>query len=103
MLQSFDITFEDIDSRNEDEKNDIDTIVSVTCINNRLKIPNTKRSKLEKDLNKFNVLRGSIIAGNDSTGLSKDFRLLLLKLSNSGHISKKECNEVLMEMLKLNL
>jgi hypothetical protein len=58
---------------------------------------------LEKDLNKFNVLRGSIISGNDSTELLKDFRRLLLHLTNENYISKKECNEVLMEMLKLNI
>ena len=103
LLQDIDISFEEIDNLNEDEKNDIDTIVSFTNINNRLKIPNTKRSKLEKDLHKFNVLRGSIIAGNDSALLLKDFRRLLLHLTNENYISKKECNEVLMEMLKLNI
>ena len=103
LLQDLDVSFEEIDALNEDEKNDIDTIVSFTNINNRLKIPNTKRSRLEKDLNKFNVLRGSIIAGNDSKDLLKDFRRLLLHLTNENYISKKECNEVLMEMLKLNI
>ena len=103
LLRDIDISFECIDSLNEDEKNDIDTIVSFTNINNRLKIPNTKRSKLEKDLHKFNVLRGSIIAGNNNTEMLKDFRRLLLSLTNENYISKKECNEVLMEMLKLNI
>ena len=103
LLQDLDVSFDEIDSLNEDEKNDIDTIISKTDINTRLRVPNTKRSRLEKDLNKFNVLRGSIIAGNDSKDLLKDFRLLLLKLSNSGYISKKETSEVLMEMLKLNI
>ena len=68
------ISFEDIDALNEEEKEQIDTIVSKTEITDRLKIPNTKRSKLEKDLHRFNVLRGSIIAGNDNIELLKDFR-----------------------------
>tara|TARA_R110001592_G_scaffold84637_4_gene250139 strand:- start:822 stop:1340 length:519 start_codon:yes stop_codon:yes gene_type:complete len=103
LLRQNPISFEDIDSLNEEEKEQIDTIVSKTDITDRLKIPNTKRSKLEKDLHKFNVLRGSIIAGNDSTELLKDFRLLLLHLTTENYISKKECNEVLMEMLRLNI
>ena len=103
LLQDLDVSFEEIDALNEDEKNDIDTIVSFTNINNRLKIPNTKRSRLEKDLNKFNVLRGSIIAGGDNIEMLRDFRKLLLSLSNSGYISKKETGEVLLEMLKLNI
>jgi len=103
LLQDLDVSFDEIDSLNEDEKNDIDTIISKTDINTRLRVPNTKRSRLEKDLNKFNVLRGSIIAGNDSKDLLKDFRRLLLHLTTENYISKKECNEVLMEMLKLNI
>ena len=103
LLQDVEVTFEEIDSLNEDEKNDIDTIISKTDIDTRLRVPNTKRSRLERDLNKFNVLRGSIIAGNNSTELLKDFRKLLLSLSNSGYISKKETGDVLLEMLKLNI
>jgi len=103
LLRQNPISFEDIDALTEEEKEQIDTIVSKTEITDRLKIPNTKRSKLERDLHKFNVLRGSIIAGNDSTELLKDFRRLLLHLTTENYISKKESNEVLMEMLKLNI
>ena len=103
LLQDVEVTFEEIDSLNEDEKNDIDTIISKTDIDTRLRVPNTKRSRLERDLNKFNVLRGSIIAGGDNIEMLRDFRKLLLSLSNSGYISKKETGEVLLEMLKLNI
>jgi len=103
LLRQNPISYEDIDALDEEEKEQIDTIVSKTEITDRLKIPNTKKTRLERDLNKFNVLRGSIISGNNSTELLKDFRLLLLKLSNSGYISKKETSEVLLEMLKLNI
>ena len=103
LLRQNPISFEDIDALDQEEKEQIDTIVSKTEITDRLKIPNTKKTRLERDLNRFNVLRGSIIAGNDSKDLLKDFRLLLLKLSNSGYISKKETSEVLLEMLKLNI
>jgi len=103
LLQDIEVTFEEIDALSEDERNIINQVVEKTEINTRLKIPNTKKTQLEKDLNKFNVLRGSIISGNDSTELLKDFRRLLLHLTNENYISKKECNEVLMEMLKLNI
>lgn len=103
LLQDLEVSFDEIDSLNEDEKNDIDTIISKTDIDTRLRVPNTKRSKLERDLHKFNVLRGSIIAGGDNISMLKDFRRLLLHLTNENYISKKECNEVLMEMLKLNI
>ena len=103
LLQDIDITFECIDSLSEDEKNVIDTIVSFTCINNRLKIPNTRRSKLEQKLNKFNVLRGSIIAGNDNENLLREFRVLLVELNTEGYISKKETSDILLQLMKLNI
>ena len=62
LLQDVEVTFEEIDSLNEDEKNDIDTIISKTDIDTRLRVPNTKKTRLERDLHKFNVLRGSIIS-----------------------------------------
>jgi len=103
LLRQNPISFEDIDALNEEEKEQIDTIVSKTEITDRLKIPNTKKTRLERDLHKFNVLRGSIISGGDNIEMLRDFRRLLLNLTNENYISKKECNEVLMEMLKLNI
>ena len=103
LLQDIDITFDEIDNLTEDEKNDIDTIVSVTEINTRLRVPNTKRSKLESKLNKFNVLRGSIISGNDNTEMLKDFRRLLVELNGEGYISKKETSDILLQLLKMNI
>jgi hypothetical protein len=48
-------------------------------------------------------LRGSIISGGDNIEMLRDFRRLLLHLTNENYISKKECNDVLMELLKLNI
>ena len=103
LLQDIEITFEEIDALSEDEKNDIDTIVSFTNINDRLKIPNTRRSKLEQKLNKFNVLKGSIIAGNDNENLLREFRMLLVELNSEGYISKKETADILLQLMKLNI
>ena len=103
LLQDVEVTFEEIDSLNEDEKNDIDTIISKTDIDTRLRVPNTKKTRLERDLHKFNVLRGSIISGGDNIAMLRDFRRLLLHLTNENYISKKECNDVLMELLRLNI
>jgi hypothetical protein len=91
FYRDIEVSFECIDSLNEDEKNDIDTIISKTDIDTRLRVPNTKRSRLEKDLHKFNVLRGSIISWEQFNRIApKDFRLLLLHLTNENYISKKE-------------
>jgi hypothetical protein len=43
------------------------------------------------------------MAGNDNEEMIKEFKVLLLKLSNSGHIDKKESNEVMTMLLQLGL
>ncbi len=103
LLQDLDVSFEEVDALNEDERNIINEIVEKTEINTRLRIPNTKRSKLEKKLNKFNVLRGSIIAGNNNENLLREFRMLLVELNSEGFISKKETSDILLHLLHLNI
>ena len=97
------MSFEEIDALNEEEREVINTIVEKTEINTRLKIPNTKKSRLEKDLHKFYVLEGSIISGNDNAELLKDFRRLLMRLSNEGYVSRKERNGIIYLLLHMNL
>ena len=49
------------------------------------------------------MLKGSIIAGNDSTELLKDFRRLLIELNGEGYVSKKETSDILLQMLQMNI
>ena len=103
LLQDIDVSFEEVDALNEDERNILNQIVEKTEINTRLRVPNTRRSKLEQKLNKFNVLRGSIIAGNNNENLLRDFRMLLVELNSEGYVSKKETSDILLQMLRMNI
>jgi hypothetical protein len=103
FISGQDILFEDVEVLNDDEKNYLAEIAEKCNINDRLRIPSPKLTKIQSDINKFNILRGEIIAGNDSKELIKDFKVLLLKLMNSKHISKSEGNEIMILMLQMNL
>ncbi len=95
--------FEDVEVLNDDEKDYLAEISEKCNINDRLRIPSPKLTKIQSNINKFNILRGEIIAGNDSKELVRDFKVLLLKLMNSKHISKSEGNEIMVTMLQLGL
>ena len=86
---------------NDDEKDYLSVMAEKVGINDRLKIPSPQLSKIQSEINKFNILRGEIIAGNDNKEMIKDFKVILLKLSNSGHIDKKEANDVMVMLLQL--
>ena len=97
------IEFEDIEKLDDNEKDYLADIAQRCDINDRLRIPSPKLTKIQSDINKFNILRGEIIAGNDSKELVRDFKVLLLKLMNSKHISKSEGNEIMVMLLQLGL
>ncbi len=103
FISGQDILFEDVEVLNDDEKDYLAEISEKCNINDRLRIPSPKLTKIQSNINKFNILRGEIIAGNDSKELVRDFKVLLLKLMNSKHISKSDGNEIMVTMLQLGL
>ena len=97
------IDYEDVNRLDDNEKNYLSQIAEKAEINDRLKIPSPKLTEIQSDINKFNIYRGQLMAGQDNQEMIKDFKVLLLKLSNSGHIDKKESNDVMTMLLQLGL
>jgi len=64
-------------------------------------VPNPQKEDEDKDINRFHILKGEIIAGNDSTPLAREFKGLLIKLMRQGRIPRREGNEILEELLHL--
>lgn len=95
--------YEDIDVLKEDEKIYIADILGKTKLDTKIKMPNPLKNKLQREADRFEVLKGQIMAGNDSRELLKEFKILLLKLTKEGRIPKRECNEILYELAVLNM
>jgi hypothetical protein len=93
--------FDNISGLNEDEKDKLFHICK-HCKVDTPAVPKSFRKGInEKEEDQFNILRGQIIAGNDSPVIAKEFKILLLKLMNSGRIPKRQANEILQELLIL--
>jgi len=93
--------FDNISGLNEDEKDKLFNICK-HCKVDTPAVPKSFRKGInEKEEDQFNILRGQIIAGNDSPVVAKEFKILLLKLMNSGRIPKRQANEILQELLIL--
>jgi hypothetical protein len=56
---------------------------------------------MEKDIHNFEVMKGEIMAGNDSIDMIKKFKLLILKLSKNGSLPKNDVHEILQELIVL--
>lgn len=103
LISNSEILFEDVERLNDNEKILLADLAQKCEINDRLKIPSPRLSKIQSQVNKFNVMRGEILAGNDSKEMVKDFKLMLLKFMNDGIVNKKEGNEIMTMLLQLGM
>jgi len=67
----------------------------------KISIPTPSKDSMDKDIHQFEVMKGEILAGNDSSVLIKNFKILLLKLSKSGALPKHEVSEIMEDLLTL--
>jgi hypothetical protein len=90
----------DFEMLTPDEKKKLHHITRMSRVEN-VDVPNPTKDAEEKELDRFNILRGEIIAGNDSSQIAREFKALLMKFVREGRIPKRQANEVLEEMLHL--
>ena len=101
FLNNQTIDFDDINKLNDEEKNYLSIMAEKCGVNDRLRLPSPLLSAQQQNINKFNLMRGQICAGNDNVGMIKEFKILLLKLMNSGHVNKKEGQGIMIMLLQL--
>ena len=70
-------------------------------IMDRLKLPTPKRTKDDEEENRFEILRGMVIAGNDNKEMIKEFKTMLVKFSNDGRIKKTDAREILLDLASM--
>lgn len=56
---------------------------------------------MEKDIHDFEVMKGEILAGNDSSELIKKFKLHLVRLSKTGTLPRSEVQDIMEELIQL--
>lgn len=97
VLEGKPIHVNDADTMDDQERSYLNHLSKKTGEDKfHLKLRNkTAAEKLEND---FNILKGQLVAGNDSPELIKEFRKVLLKLRNMNKISKSEVADVLIEL-----
>jgi len=93
--------FNELSNLSEDEKEYLHTVSSKAGIMDKLSVPTPSKDSMEQDVHQFNVMKGEILAGNDSSVLIKKFKLLLLKLSKNGSLPKRECQEIMEDLIQL--
>jgi len=96
-------SYDDILEMNDEERGFMHSLARKSRINDRIKIPAPNKDAHQKEMERFDILKGEILAGNDNKELIKEFKLKLLKLCKDGRIPRREVNEVLYDMMSVGL
>ena len=92
-------SYDQIDKLDNDERNQLHNILQLARLDDQFSVP--MPSDIDKDNNRFEILRGQIIAGNDNPDLIKDFKFLLMKLMTNGRIPRREGHDILSDLASL--
>jgi len=91
----------EINKLSEPEKMYLHKVCLKSNIIDKLNIPTPNKDYIEKELHKFEVMKGEIMSGNDNKDLIKNFKILIMKLSRNNILPKKEVSEILEELVEL--
>jgi len=93
--------FDDLNNLSNEEKTYLHTVSKKSGITDKFSVPTPSKDSMDQDIHSFNVMKGEILAGNDSSVLIKKFKLLLLKLSKNGTLPKREATEIMEDLIQL--
>jgi hypothetical protein len=94
-------SYDELNSLTDEEKKYLHKVVKASKIADKVAIPTPSKDQEEKDIHRFNVLKGQLMAGNDSKEVIKEFKILALKLSRNNVLSKSSVNEILQDLLTM--
>jgi len=94
-------TFDNLNELRDDEKAFLHKLVKGAGIQDKISVPSPTRDEDEKDANAFNIMRGELMSGNDNVEYIKKFKLLLMKLTNSGAIPRGQSKDIMMDLLEM--
>jgi len=73
------------------------------CNNMTLLAGGAVKSEEDKEMDRFDILRGEIQAGNDNKSIVKEFKLMLVKFMNNGRIPRRQGQEILTDIAAMGL
>ena len=95
-------SFEDMSGLGESEKRHIHNIVNHSHISH-ISVPKPDLSKDEQDLHRFQVLKGEVMSGQNSSAVVKELKHLIVRLLSAGKLPKRQASECLVELASLGL
>jgi hypothetical protein len=94
--------YSDIEGLTADERSYLNNVGQKSQLPEPFVTPKDKNAE-QKEQDRFDILRGQILAGNDNSSLVKEFKFMLLKFANTGRVPKQEAQDILMDLASVGL
>jgi hypothetical protein len=97
VLEGKNIDVQDADTMNDEERSYLNHLGKKTG-EHRFHLKLRNKTAAEKLEHEFEILRGQLVAGNDSPEIIKDFKKVIIKLRNMNKLSKPVVGDLLLEL-----
>ena len=93
-------SYQDFAKLDEDEKQYLHYVSKKANLLDKLNVPTPNKDEEEKMTNRFEILRGQLVAGNDNRELIKEFKKLILDMSDKQLLPRRQVSEILIDIEK---
>jgi hypothetical protein len=95
------LDFDGLSDLSAEDKQMLYNVSSKAQIAHKLSIPKPNKDEQEKEENRFMVLKGEIIAGNDNPKLVKELKTMIVRLMNQRKLPRGEAQDILLDLASL--
>jgi hypothetical protein len=93
--------FSELEKLDDDEREYLKHISKKCNLSSRLEVPSPKKDKTETLVNQFEIMRGQLIAGNDSKDLIKNFKKILIEMLEKDLLPKGQAKDILIDLARM--
>jgi hypothetical protein len=96
--------YDKVNSLKDDDKEVLHRVIHHSRMTDKVSVP-TPKSKTEEEQisDRFDILKGEIMAGNDNPKIVKELKTLLMKLIGAGRIPRKEAHDILTDLASFGI
>jgi len=91
-------TFDELNKLDDEDRRYLHTIAKKSNLLDKISVPTPSKDLEAEEINKFEIMRGEIMSGNDNKDFIKEFKLLLIKLTNKGLLPSRQSKELLVDL-----
>lgn len=94
-------SFSELERLDDEEREYLKFVSNRTSLSSKLDVPSPKKDKNEELINQFSIIRGQLIAGNDSQEMIKKFKKIIVDMIDRELLPKGQARDILVELAKI--